>query len=1407
MANTLTQILNMARHELLDMGLRANPMLNFVAGMRSLEIVDEQAEQVFELLVSQGKSMSCLALPEVYQQQETPAEAKKELATDIEQDESQEAEQNTQESELEAEPDIPLPPLDVYLAEQEGDERHQDLRLQTALTTAQLDQRLLRVEYEAHTLLQEQGVDVLYLALGFLEWFESDDSDKPRYAPLILVPVELTRTSARERFYIRYSDVELGDNLALAAKLKSDFQLNLPCFDEEQSLSQYFEQVKNSIASQPRWKLHINKIALGLFSFGKFQMYQDLDANVWPEHKKPQDHPLLQQLFEQGYGATEVNDSVALDLTPLAEPERLHLVKDADVSQTEAILAAMQGANLVIEGPPGTGKSQTIANMIAEAIGRGKSVLFVAQKQAALEVVKRRLDECQLGSSVLELHSHKSTRKAVIASFKEALEQIPPSVKSIESEQQRLVDIRTRLNNYAASIRQNILHSELNYTDALGRYSFMKRQLDSIELADIDASHLITLDAESFAALKLKVEEWCSHLANLSSPLASHAFADSERLKVTPQDIDKIRELQVQVELTLQVILRTSEQLVQPVQLPQPRTLKGIKKAIGIVQRMLDAPPLDGLSITHEAWSTKAESIQQAMMAGVRCSELLNVHQERFIDAAFNTDLIAIRGGLIGRVDKWWRILSGDYRRAKNSLGALLKQGLQGQPTEWLQWVDELLELQTHRQTLSSFDALGKELFGSHWKGESSNWQSLQTQSEWLIQVFAEQNNKSLPAHFVKCLSQQPDLSNSPEEIKILKEKLVSFSELMTSMLASLQWSQNHNCHDIARYPLKQWQQLIVGWQQSERLYEIVRYNELAQNLSEHQQSSLVQLARGWQHSPKLLLSLWLCHYYRALLDYAYQEHPAIQSFDASHHEQLKAEFNSLDKAVFDWAQQRLLQQRHQAVQIDNLDGHAMDILQKELHKKSRHKAIRRLIEEVPELIQTIKPVVMMSPMSIATYLPQGAIEFDMVIFDEASQIPAVDALGAILRGKQIIVVGDNKQMPPTQFFHRAIELDDDEMEQSATSHVESILAMMESRGVTQKMLRWHYRSMHDSLIRTSNHLFYQDQLLVFPSPGLHPHAKGLNFEKVEEGYYDRGGSRTNLKEAETIAERIIQHAKQTPELSLGVVAFSSAQRDAIILQLEKLRRSNIETEAFFQHKNSDEFFVKNLENVQGDERDVIFISVGYGRTQAGNLSQNFGPVNQQGGERRLNVLITRARMAMTVFANFTADELKTTATSPAGVKALKTFLTYAETRQLPIVQETGKELDSPFEQEVKHAIEQLGYEVEPQLGSAGYYIDLAVRDPNKPGRYLLAVECDGASYHSSATARERDRLRQGVLEGLGWRFHRVWSTDWFRHQASCIERLHESIKNAEAYYLHLDGESQSDEQAESTEEDLGLEV
>ena len=427
-----------------------------------------------------------------------------------------------------------------------------------------------------------------------------------------------------------------------------------------------------------------------------------------------------------------------------------------------------------------------------------------------------------------------------------------------------------------------------------------------------------------------------------------------------------------------------------------------------------------------------------------------------------------------------------------------------------------------------------------------------------------------------------------------------------------------------------------------------------------------------------------------------------------------------------------------------------------------------------------------MSPISVSLFLDPQQIQFDLVVFDEASQICSEDSVGAIYRGKQLVVCGDNRQLPPTSFFDQGTSGDDfDEHEpEDAFDVFESILDECSSINLPQLRLRWHYRSRHESLITFSNRCFYSDQPLVtFPSAsgGVDPFL-GVEFVHVPDGVYDRSGRRDNEKEADKVAQLVLQHLQRSPDRSLGVVAFSIAQRDAIEDRLERVRKQQPELEQFFSRDKSDRVFVKNLESVQGDERDVIIFSVGYGRDRTGKLTMHFGPLNQEGGERRLNVAVTRAREKVVVVSSIRAADMDVAGLTRPGVLNLYRYLDYAERGidALEVEMPQGAvDFESPLEESVGAAIRSLGYQVVPQVGCSGYRIDLGVLDPTRPGRFMLGVECDGAMYHSAYTARDRDRLRQEQLERLGWRLYRIWGPDWVARRESELKRLADTLQSA----------------------------
>lgn len=563
---------------------------------------------------------------------------------------------------------------------------------------------------------------------------------------------------------------------------------------------------------------------------------------------------------------------------------------------------------------------------------------------------------------------------------------------------------------------------------------------------------------------------------------------------------------------------------------------------------------------------------------------------------------------------------------------------------------------------------------------------------------------------------------------------------------------------------------------------------------------------------PADIVAIFEQRFYQIWLDGVLSEVPALERFQGSAHQRVVDRFRALDTGRHAHARRRiqaLLHTRRHAVfsEVDGADltlARSLNLLKSEVYKK-RHRSIRYIVQRTAPAMLMLKPCWMMSPLSVSQFVESAEHMFDAVIFDEASQVCPEDAICAILRARQVIVVGDSKQLPPTRFFDKVIDEDDEDeewMDDERTGRSESILQEFAGSGYRSRMLQWHYRSRHESLIAFSNAHFYQGRLHTFPTP-LAAHGEGLRLEYVENGLYERGKTRRNRPEAERVVDLILEHVQRRPGQSLGVVALSMAQQSAIADALEARFMRYPELRVFEQALWEDDaggFFVKNLESVQGDERDVIILSTGYGRDETGKVAQNFGPVIRKGGERRLNVAVTRARRQLILVTSLRASDIRGDNLSD-GARVLRDYLEFAEAGPAVLARQTvaapsslasaEPTFESPFEEAVYGALRARGLALDTQVGCSGYRIDLAVRHPDYAGRYLLGIECDGATYHRSKTARDRDRLRQQHLESLGWRVHRIWSRDWVRDQAAEINKVLAAVEEARRQVIHAQAQQE----------------
>lgn len=1338
--------LEAARKELLDLGMR-NTLLNYkVPKARGLQIVQEQSVSLYQILVKQNKAMTFLGRP-----------GKKETDDEEEMPE--------------------LPPL----SEAELREAYNDTRLQTNESEQKLQTRILNTYYAARTSLEEQGVNTLFLSLGMLNWFEKGNDEEVRKAPLILVPVALERSSAGERFRLRYTGGEIGTNLSLQAKMMADFNISIPDLPEEEDLevAGYFNLIREHIGHLQNWKVEADAIELGFFSFGKFMIYHDLDSSEWPEHKNPVDHPILQSLF--GTGFTEPQPTVGEEhkLDRETEAGQLMQVVDADSSQVIAMLAVHEGRNMVIQGPPGTGKSQTITNLIADAVGSGKKVLFVAEKMAALEVVKRRLDSIGLGEACLELHSHKANKRELHAELKRILELGKPAVAHLEDEIRLLEPVTQELNAYADEMNRNAGQSGLSVHDVIGHLLKIAAETAGYKFPLIAISNIASLDSAEMTALDRAAGQIQARLNSIGPP-EKLVFYGTGLTVFLPKDEELARGLLSAAAEVTGNLIRASEALSRSMEFPAPVDAVEIRKLTETAGWAAKNPGTGSMSVTDGAWLNNKADIDEIIDTGNRLNEIHRQYDTVFIPEAWGRDLLEIRQNLMAHGHKWYKFLIGDYKRSVKMLASLLNAPMPDTLEEKLKLVNTVMEEKRLSAALESSDALGNRLFGPHWQQQKSDWPLLKKAADYLQAVHLHIGNGAILPEIIELLKKNNDTGairqHTDTAVALLNEQEKAFRTL----LQHLDFSGN----GIENFKLSVQVSVLNKWkEQLPEIHKAVQWNVLKETTGQQGAGFLIKAVENWSDAGLHLKTALHKTWYDYLLEQAMLESPELRKFERSTHEETIAAFRRMDvlKQYYNRAKVAL---KHWEGVPKQEGGGQINILRNEFNRKARHMPIRKLMQEAGLAIQAIKPVIMMSPMSIAGFLPPDSIGFDLVIFDEASQVRPVDALGAILRGKQIVVVGDTRQMPPTSFFDKLNT--DTEDEDNVTADMQSILGMCDAQGAPQRMLRWHYRSRHESLISLSNQEFYENRLVIFPSPGSKTRM-GLAFNHLPDTFYDKGKTRTNPKEAESVADAVIRHALTSPKLSLGVVAFSTSQMQAIQNAIEIRRRKNPETENFFREHAAEPFFVKNLENVQGDERDVIFISIGYGRTEDGKVPMSFGPLNNEGGERRLNVLITRAKRRCEVFTNITAADMVIGPTAKFGIRALKSFLYFAEHGKFESHKDEQPYQPQPFESIIAETLRKEGYTVREKVGSAGFYIDLAIADPDHPGRYLLGITCDGKSYHQAQSARDRDRLRTTVLEGMGWNLLQLWSLDWFRNPAAELKLIREAVEKAKSQAEHND--------------------
>lgn len=1284
------------------------------------------------------------------------------------------------------------------------------LRSRKTTETERIRERLVKIFRTSNTAIAETGANTLFVALGFLRWQCAQRPGETLLAPLVLIPAKLERSRGELNFSLRASDEDVRLNLTLAEMLRQEFGIVLPelenALPEDESgidMAEVFRIFREAVAGRDGFDVE-ETCALGNFSFAKYLMWRDLQERPGMlarsrivSHLMDETHSPF--VAEQGFITPEDLDrdvSVGSLFCPLS----------ADSSQLSAVCAAAAGKNFILVGPPGTGKSQTIANLITHALASDKTVLFVAEKSAALDVVFRRLKKIGIGDFCLELHSDKTNKRAAYEQFAASLELASGGVPAHD------VNAHEALVAEAQTLR-----------DTLAKFPKILHEKRKNGLSIAEAVSVICA-GESLPKIELRWER--------GSPLTDTLNMRERKMRVAAELVEKFVETQGRLsraagkigsprwsqgwqrkaENATKVLRAAAEKLdnalvdltIATGLFPVSGTLVHQKEWLNLIAALLavcgESPEL----VLGENAVKNLETLRAAAVLADNCARHKSLLSLPYASEA------ADDAGLDDLLKTWreaeisWGLLRWFKRRKVIRALRVLAGGTQSVPLDPRVDLGNLIAVRSckrdfaekYTEISAAFPSLVKSLDSvgviprivalekAHMLVNAAleKLESVPEKREaWCVAIRRWVGGKDLTAAPGGAIPKALDAANAA-----LVDFAAAQADFEEAVGAALGCSFFESLADAIRFAEDFFADHEV-WR------NICDWNDTALAAERRGMAALTAAVRTGEISPENIVEVFEVNYCRDWAEAMFDSDPLLIEYTAGKNLSRIGRFRTVENALRDSVvkvvRNRLIERARSV--FDKESSAELSLLRHEIEKRRAHLPIRRFLTRAPKISRVLKPCLLTSPLSAAQYLELSATPFDLVVFDEASQISVWDSVGALARGKSAVIVGDPKQLPPTSFFQstkieESAVVDTDSMAKPAVpADAESVLDECSACGVPAMNLTWHYRSRAETLIAFSNSRYYSGKLMTFPAPKTQD--RSLEYVFCENGIYDAGSSRTNVVEARSLVERVIEELSR-PELvynefsSIGVVTFN-AQQQALICKLfdEVLETKPALRKYFSEEEVAEPVFVKNLENVQGDDRGVIYFSTTFGPDADGDVGQNFGPLNREGGERRLNVAITRSRAGMRVFTSLRPGDIRT---SSGGMSDLRDFLEFARSGTLTSVaarNSAADEAGAPAKKSVEDALisslEARGWKCLRSVGFSGMRIDIAVVHPEREEEFLAAILCDGTESMGIPTVRDREILREEVLRSLGWNVLRAWALDrWLAPELS-VSRIDSRLR------------------------------
>ena len=1220
-------------------------------------------------------------------------------------------------------------------------------RLYSFLPEKELDKSLTKIYRVAKASQQENGVSSLYMSIGVLRWLDSEKTET-HHAPLILVPVEIERKSANQGYALHMRDEEPHINLTLLEMLKQNYSIEIGGLDplpEDESgvdVRKVFAIIRSALRDVGHWDV-VETCAIGNFSFAQFAMWNDIRQS--------------EKLLEK----SKIVRSLMLGKVDWKIPEEKTWENDetllpisVDDTQLQAIKMANHEQTFVLHGPPGTGKSQTITSMIANLAVHGKRVLFVAEKMAALSVVEKRLSAIGLGDFCLELHSDKANKKHVLGQLDKSLNRqrfwedrdFDETLKMIQEE-------REYLDSYSAHLHQ-VHDCGYSVHQLIDMYEQVADSGETITFSEQEASGMTRAKIKSHKSLIGKLvangEEVREYYNSPLQNIQIDVFLPTTKMEV--------RGLADQYREAILALIACGERIAEAYEQKKPETIDDYLKIKDCLEYWADLflQRMD-LQLCMKANQENVKKIILAKEAAEKERErLLQVWKPEFLD---NKDPMvfldafekAQKHSVFGRAKAISAAISEFQNFARIQLNSEKLRSL----------CDEIL---AYKRQAEQVKKVNEELPPS----DLLLYRAAPTLDK-LDLLYTKLDNTRREAEKypggLELAVKNSFNDNIDDDIKQFRAAIFRYQECKDRFDQIL----NRNCLESTSL---QDELIFIEWltQNASMLRDWAQYN---QSRKECYEAGLDPVIRAYESGMKKehLYTAYRKGLCLALIMLATKQDTVLGNFTGSSFNEIIRQFKETDDRLLKLTQKeierRLVQQAWKA-QTEYI--YEANRLRKAIKSNARGLSIRNLFESLPNILPGICPVMLMSPNSVSQYLERKNDLFDVVIFDEASQLPTCKAVGALIRAKDAVIVGDPRQMPPTSFFAGSGPAVDDIDLEDLDSILDDALAL----GIPSKYLQWHYRSKHESLIAFSNHQFYENKMFTFPSANdRERHVVAVHVD----GQYKKS---VNPKEAEAVVAEIIRryHDPELNTQSIGVVTFNVKQQDLIYHLLAKQYQQDPDFDAW-ANTTEDPIFIKNLENVQGDERDVILFSIGYGPDEKGHISMNFGPINKAGGEKRLNVAFSRARITMMIFASLYSSQIIVTEKSPEGLKAFHDFLHFAEGNALDerIMELDEDDVHDGIQNQICEVLRQNGYKCETNVGHSDFHIDIAVIDPYSPSQYLMGIMLDGEQYRRTKNTRDREVAQSSVLNCLGWKLVRVWTMEWWENRDKQIKRLLQKLE------------------------------